>query len=183
MAPRSRCTATSIQPIFELALPERAAFVVEASHLREHFEKSRDGKGQDRIENLEEIEQARDAVRSGPLQLFASFGYGPFAVVRKSDGERAGVCGLFKREILEYPDIGFALLPGYRGMGLAREASSAVVTHARDDLGLEEIAAIVSPENGPSIALIEKLGLSFAGMITMPGEDKEFCLYGMVLRP
>jgi RimJ/RimL family protein N-acetyltransferase len=129
------------------------------------------------------IEQARDAVRSGPLQLFASFGYGPFAVVRKSDGERAGVCGLFKREILEYPDIGFALLPGYRGMGLAREASSAVVTHARDDLGLEEIAAIVSPENGPSIALIEKLGLSFAGMITMPGDDKEICLYGMVLRP
>ena len=40
------------------SLPERAAFVVEASHLREHFEKSRDGKGQDRIENLEELVNA-----------------------------------------------------------------------------------------------------------------------------
>ena len=42
----------------EEALPERAGFVVEASHLREHFEKSRDGKGQDRIENLEELVNA-----------------------------------------------------------------------------------------------------------------------------
>ena len=40
------------------ALPERAAFVIEASHLREHFEKSRDGKGQDRLENLEELVNA-----------------------------------------------------------------------------------------------------------------------------
>ncbi len=42
----------------EDALPERAAFVIEASHLKEHFEKSRDGKGQDRIENLEELVNA-----------------------------------------------------------------------------------------------------------------------------
>ena len=40
------------------ALPERAGFVVEASHLREHFEKSRDGKGQDRLENLDELVNA-----------------------------------------------------------------------------------------------------------------------------
>jgi DNA helicase-2/ATP-dependent DNA helicase PcrA len=40
------------------ALPERASVVIEASHLREHFEKSRDGKGQDRIENLEELVNA-----------------------------------------------------------------------------------------------------------------------------
>ena len=129
------------------------------------------------------LSQARDAVRSGPLQLYASFGYGPFAMVRKSDGRRAGVCGLFKREILEHPDIGFALLPDYRGTGLAREASLAVIAHARDDLGLEELTAIVSPDNVPSIALIEKLGLSFSRMITMPGDDKEICLYGVVLRP
>ena len=42
----------------EAGLPERAAFVIEASHLREHFEKGRDGKGQDRIENLEELVNA-----------------------------------------------------------------------------------------------------------------------------
>jgi DNA helicase-2/ATP-dependent DNA helicase PcrA len=40
------------------ALPERAALVIEASHLREHFEKSRDGKGLDRLENLDELVNA-----------------------------------------------------------------------------------------------------------------------------
>ena len=72
-------------------------------------------------------------------------------------------------------------VPGLFGAAVGTAPSRRA--HARDDLGLEEIAAIVSPENGPSIALIEKLGLSFAGMITMPGDDKEICLYGMVLRP
>jgi DNA helicase-2/ATP-dependent DNA helicase PcrA len=38
-----------------LDLPERAASVIDASRLREHFEKSRDGKGQDRLENLDEL--------------------------------------------------------------------------------------------------------------------------------
>ena len=128
------------------------------------------------------LEQARDAVEAGPLQLFASHGYGPYALVQKSDGKRAGICGLFRRDFLDHPDIGFALLPDNRGRRLASEAAAAVVRHARDDLGLAELTAIVSPENAPSIALIEKLGLSFSGMITMPGDEKEICLYGMVLR-
>jgi [ribosomal protein S5]-alanine N-acetyltransferase len=128
------------------------------------------------------LDQARDAIRSGPLRLYRSFGYGPFVMVRKSDGARTGICGLFKRDMLEHPDIGFALLPDYRDSGFAGEASFAVVAHARDDLGLEEITAIVAPDNAPSIALIEKLGLSLSGTITMPGEDREICLYGMVLR-
>ena len=129
------------------------------------------------------LEEARDAVISGPLQLFSSYGYGPFVMVQKSDGARAGVCGLFRRDFLEHPDIGFALLPDYRGGGLVGEASIAVVKHARDDLGLEKITAIVSPDNAPSIGVIEKLGLSFSRMITMPDDEKEICLYGMVLRP
>ncbi len=39
-------------------LAARAQFVIDASHLREHFEKSRDGKGQDRLENLDELVNA-----------------------------------------------------------------------------------------------------------------------------
>jgi RimJ/RimL family protein N-acetyltransferase len=123
------------------------------------------------------IEQAREAVRAGPLQLYADYGYGPYALVQKSDGVRVGICGIFRRENLEHPDIGFALLPEYCGTGLASEAASAVLAHARHDLDLDVITAIVSPENAPSIALIRKLGLEFSGMITMPGDDKEICLY------
>ncbi len=42
----------------ESELPEKLEEVLNRAKLREHFEKSRDGKGQDRIENLEELVNA-----------------------------------------------------------------------------------------------------------------------------
>ena len=71
--------------------------------------------------------------------------------------------------------------PAYCGAGFASEAASAVVAHARDDLGIATLTAIVSPENMASIGLIKKLGLSFDRGITMPGEDNEISLYSMRL--
>ena len=35
--------------------------------------------------------------------------------------------------------------------------------------------------NAPSIGLIEKLGLTFDEMITMPGDDEAICLYSKAL--
>jgi RimJ/RimL family protein N-acetyltransferase len=123
------------------------------------------------------LEQAREAMRAGALELYADHGYGPYAMTAKQDGERIGICGLFRRENLEHPDIGFAVLPDYRGRGLAAEAAFAVRDHALDDLALEDLTAIVSPDNAPSIALIEKLGLTFDRMITMPGDEHAIRLY------
>lgn len=127
------------------------------------------------------VAEARTAMTEGALRLFEQYGYGPYCVLQKSDGKRIGICGLFRRDNLEDPDIGFALLPPYCGAGLASEAATAVVAHARDDLGIEILTAIVSPENAASIALIQKLGLSFERGITMPGEDDEISLYSMKL--
>ena len=127
------------------------------------------------------IEEAESEMQAGALKSFEEFGFGPFAMVRKSDGERIGICGLFKRPNLDDPDIGFAALPDYCGRGYTAEAAQAVVDHARDDLGLETLTAIVSSGNAPSIGLIEKLGLSFVGMIRMPEDDEDICLYSMAL--
>ncbi|MGI9263421.1 MAG: GNAT family N-acetyltransferase [Gammaproteobacteria bacterium] len=123
------------------------------------------------------ISEAVEAMDSGALKLYADHGYGPYAMVRKVDGTRLGICGLFKRDNLDHPDIGFGVLPDYCGEGYASEASFAVLAHARDDLGIATLTAIVSKGNAPSIGLIEKLGLVFVKMITMPGEDEEICLY------
>ncbi len=127
------------------------------------------------------IEQAETAMTEGALSLFERYGYGPFCLVRKPDGTRVGICGLFRRDVLDDPDIGFALLPQYCGAGLAWEAAQAVVAHARDDLGLEVLTAIVAPANDASIGLIEKLGFSFERGITMPGEEEAISLYSMRL--
>lgn len=130
---------------------------------------------------IRSLADARAAMEAGALKLYEDYGYGPYAMILKGDGTRVGICGLFKRDNLEHPDIGFAVLPDYCGAGLAGEAAFAVVAHACDDLGLTDLTAIVSPGNAPSIGLIEKLGLSFSGMIRMPGDDKDICLYHMGL--
>lgn len=127
------------------------------------------------------LEQAEEALQEGALRLFTEFGYGPYCISRKPDGTMIGICGLFKRENLDDPDIGFAVLPDYCGNGYASEAAAAVVNYARDDLGLGVLTAIVSPDNAASIGLIEKLGLRFERMITMPGEEEAIRLYSMSL--
>jgi RimJ/RimL family protein N-acetyltransferase len=122
-------------------------------------------------------EQARDAIESGAQKLFEDYGYGPYCMSLKSDGTMIGICGLFKRDNLEDPDIGFGVLPDYCGNGYAGEAAVAVVDFARKELDIAVLTAIVSPTNAPSIGLIKKLGLTFDQMITMPGDDDVICLY------
>mgnify|MGYP001822053562 CR=1 FL=1 len=131
--------------------------------------------------SIRTIDEAREAVRAGPLKLYEDYGFGPCAMVLRTNGTRIGICGLFQRDNLDLPDIGFAVLPDYCGQGYAREAALAVLAHARDDLALRRIGAIVAPGNAPSIRLLERIGLEFEGMITMPGEEEAICLYGMSL--
>ncbi|MDJ0750079.1 MAG: GNAT family N-acetyltransferase [Woeseiaceae bacterium] len=125
--------------------------------------------------------EAIEELEAGAFRLYRTWSYGPYKMVRKEDAAQIGICGLFKRENLDDPDIGFAVLPDYCGQGYAAEAASAVVAHARDDLHVRNLLAIVSPGNTASIGLIEKLGLTFSGMITMPGDDEAIRLYEMRL--
>ncbi len=127
------------------------------------------------------IEAACVALEEGALKLFSDYGYGPFRVALISDDIPVGVCGLFRRLGLEEPDIGFAILPEHWRKGLAYEAASAVVSHAKSDLHLARLTAIVSPENDASVALIEKLGLQFERMQRLPGDDDDVAIYGMQL--
>lgn len=124
--------------------------------------------------------EAAAAIVESAFRLYEDYGYGPYCMSLKADGTAVGICGLFRRDNLDDPDIGFAVLPDYCGIGLAGEAARAVVQHARD-LGIAYLTAIVSPENSASIGLIEKLGLTFERAITMPGDDDAICLYGMKL--
>ena len=124
-------------------------------------------------------EQAAEAMAAGPLRLYEDHGYGPFRLALADSDVPIGICGLFKRDNLDDPDIGFGILPDYCGKGLAYEAAAAVSEHAQYSLGLRRMIAIVSPGNAPSIGLIEKLGLNFEKMLLMPGDDEEICLYSV----
>jgi len=127
------------------------------------------------------LDEAEASMQQGPLHLYAEYGYGPFRVIRLEDGADMGVCGLYRRDGLDEPDIGFAFLPEYRGKGFGYEASVAVLEHARDVLNLPRVIAIVSPENDASIALLEKLGMSYDQGMCLPGEDEDVSLYSVDL--
>jgi RimJ/RimL family protein N-acetyltransferase len=128
------------------------------------------------------VRQARGAIKKGAQRLFRDFGYGPYCVSLKSDGSMIGICGLFRRPNLLDPDIGFGFLPEFCSQGYAFEAAESVLAYARDTLGIALLNALVSPENNASIRLIDKLGLTFDRMITMPGERRSICLYSAELK-
>ena len=125
------------------------------------------------------LDQARQAMHEGVLKLYSDHGYGPYRVSNLTDDEAMGICGLFQRDHLDAPDIGFGLLPEFCGQGYAGEAALAVMDHARNAMGLACVTAIVSPGNQASIGLIRKLGLRLEKPIRMPGEEEDVLLYSI----
>jgi RimJ/RimL family protein N-acetyltransferase len=101
-------------------------------------------------------------------------GFGFWAVELKNNKNLIGLCGLIKRDELEFIDIGFAFLPIYNKQGFAFEAAYATLNFAKEKLQIETIAAITIAENQSSIKLIERLGLHFKKEITM---DDELLMY------
>jgi RimJ/RimL family protein N-acetyltransferase len=128
------------------------------------------------------IEDARDYILKGPVEMYARLGFGFYLVELKEGTIPIGICGLIKRDFLNDVDIGFAFLPKYWGRGYAYESASAVMAYAKGPLGLQRILAITNPDNHSSAKLLEKLGLRFERMIKLPDEDQEIRLFGTDMR-
>ena len=123
------------------------------------------------------LEDARNYIAVGPQASYARHGFGLYLVTRISDGMPIGMCGLLKRDTLEDVDIGFAFLPEYWGAGYATEAALAVVEHARSDIGLRRLVAIVSPENAASKAVLQRLGLAYERTTRLTPDAHEVDLF------
>lgn len=130
---------------------------------------------------IRSVDDARRYIDERLREQCQRLGYGLNCVELRDTATPIGICGLVRRDWLAEPDLGFAFLPRFRGQGLAHEAAAACLRHARAELGFPRIAAIVSPENGRSIRLLERLELRFERMVTPPNETRELCLYAGVL--
>ena len=100
-------------------------------------------------------------------------------VERKEDGVPMGMCGLIKRDTLPDVDLGFAFLPAYRGQGYAYEAGLASRDYGVEELGLERIVAMTSPDNDASGKLLLRLGFEYEETIPWgtEGELSRFYAY------
>ena len=124
------------------------------------------------------LDDARNYIDKGPVDMYRRLGFGLYRVERKGDGAPIGMCGLIKRDMLDDVDIGFAFLPQFRAQGYASEAARATLQHGRDAIGLKRVVAIVSPDNAASGRLLERVGLRFECMFDIPGEDRQVRFYG-----
>lgn len=126
---------------------------------------------------IRSIEDAQLYIEKHYLPSYVTNGYGAYIVSLKSTGELIGCCGLYKRDTLDHPDIGFALLKKFWHMGYAYEAASTIVKFATEELGFQTILGITMPDNKSSIKLLEKLGLQKIDTIRMGEEDEELLLF------
>ena len=127
---------------------------------------------------IRNADQAREYI-GRMVSMWEDNDYGAYLVALRDSGAPIGLAGLFKREGLDYPDVGFALLGEYRGHGYALEASEAVMRNSWGRCRLKRIGAITVQENGASIRLLEKLGMTFEKTVRLPGSDEDVELYAV----
>jgi ribosomal-protein-alanine N-acetyltransferase len=127
--------------------------------------------------NINSIKSAEDYINMHIFPIFKKNGFGNFTVIRKSDGQKIGSCGLYDREGVDGIDIGFAFLPAYEKQGYALESASKIKEMAVSDFCLLQISAITNPENIGSQKLLEKLDFQFVERISLPAAAEELLLY------
>lgn len=75
-----------------------------------------------------------------------------------SDGVLAGSCGFAGRPSEGEAEIGYAVLPAFRGRGYATEATAALVDWAFAHPDVVRVAAQAEPSNLASVRVLEKAG-------------------------
>jgi len=108
--------------------------------------------------------EASDELVERIERQFEERGYGPWAVEVPGEAPFIGFVGLlyhvFPAHFTPAPEIGWRLDRPYWGRGYATEAARATLHDAFNRVGLTEIVSFTSPLNLPSIAVMERLGMT-----------------------
>ena len=117
---------------------------------------------------------------NGPLASYQRHGFGMFLVELRDGAHPIGMCGLLRRDTHPDVEIGFALLPAFRGQGYALEAAQATMALARQTFGLQRVVAITALDNTASGALLERLGFRYQRVVryTDDGDSRLYVFEG-----
>jgi [ribosomal protein S5]-alanine N-acetyltransferase len=126
--------------------------------------------------NVNNLEDAENYIKYGPLAMYQQFGFGLMLVELKQSAEPIGSCGLLQRDYLDCPDIGFAFMPAFRGQGYAYEAALGIMEEAKVQ-HIGRIAGLTALNNEASMGLLRKLGMHFEGVIHNEGQGEESNLF------
>lgn len=131
------------------------------------------------IENIadKKVRTTSDAhhyLTTGLMASYSLHGFGLYAVLLKDTVQNnepilIGMCGLLKRPELEFPDLGYALLPEFCGKGYAREAAEIVLKNDMKKYQLNTVLAVTSPTNKRSHLLLTNINFNFIGTTQLYG--------------
>lgn len=127
--------------------------------------------------NIKSLEDAENYIKNRMLLQFEKVGFGNFTIILKSDDSKIGFCGIYLRDGLDIPDIGFAFFEEFEGKGYAFEAASELKKLAKTEFGLQKLSGITLENNHSSRKLLEKLGLKFQKKFFLEGDPEELMYY------
>ncbi len=96
-------------------------------------------------------------------------GFGLWAVEERATGMLAGRVGCWRPEGWPGMEIGWALRREFWGRGYATEAAQSVMADAFFRMGEKRLISLIQPENGPSIAVAQRLGMRREGSTEIMG--------------
>lgn len=127
--------------------------------------------------HIRSLSDAENYIKSKFLPQFEKSGFGNYLIILKEGNRKIGGVGIFEREGLDVADIGFSVLQEFEGKGYMFEAAQKIKSVGMDEFGLKKISAITTKDNFSSQKLIEKLGLKFRKLVTIPNDSEELMYY------
>ncbi len=119
----------------------------------------------------EEIEKHKAYI----THMYNFYRFGLWGVFLKETNILIGRCGLQCIDIGDHTEVelSYLLHPEYCHQGYGYEATTAILTYAREALELDSVVARIHPDNKPSLKLAHKLGFVYETQL-LPEEE---CIY------
>jgi RimJ/RimL family protein N-acetyltransferase len=100
---------------------------------------------------------------------YKTCGIGPWGIVLKEQNRLVGNCGFWRLNLdSKTADINYFVAPEYRGMELAPDAVRLVLEFSFSEIGLTCVRAQCELDNIQSLRVMQKVGMSFKGLIAGP---------------
>ncbi|HEY9811249.1 MAG TPA: GNAT family N-acetyltransferase [Halomicronema sp.] len=88
-------------------------------------------------------------------------GFSMWVVLRKSDHQMIGRCGLIYLDNTPEVELGYTFFKEFWGKGYATEAAKATLEYGFNNINLNRIVAITHPQNIASQRVMEKCGMTY----------------------
>ncbi len=129
--------------------------------------------------NIATQARALGYIQKSLIDCYKANGFGLYILCLVESNDPIGICGTVKRDTLDIPDLGFAILPKYEGKEYVYEASVLTLNHAKNQLKMDQMLAITNHNNVRSQKLLERLGFTIVLDSDYDGEGEVLVKYSL----